>query len=215
MNSKAALGLTAGALAVGLLAGLALGGDGDKTSKVKGPGPTKTVAGVPIGYAHSQDGAVAAASAYAESIGPLALATPEARDAALAAMTDPKGRDEVRRGLEPGLEALGKGLTTPTSADAVVRSAPVGYRVGVYSEERAEVELWAVGVVGNAQSLPPSASWGITKVLLRWVDGDWKLAASVEQSEGPTPQLNGSASPPLEFAQAIRGFRSFHHAPAD
>jgi hypothetical protein len=101
VNTKAAAGLTAGALVVGLLAGLGLGHDSDKGAKPIGPGPTKTVAGIPVGYAHSQDGAVAAAANYAESIGPLALATNEDRDAAIALCLTPLPLGRSSRGFSP------------------------------------------------------------------------------------------------------------------
>jgi hypothetical protein len=214
MQTRATLGLTAGALVVGLLAGLALGDGSDKETKSSGPGPTKTVAGVPVGYARSQEGAVTAAAAYAQSIGALALASTEDRNAALVAMTDPQALSQIRQGLEPGLETLAKGLAGSTSQDVVIRSAPVGYRVETYSNDAAEIYLWAVGVLGNSTSAPPSASWGTTKVIVRWVGGDWKLSANVERLAGPTPQSSGTPSTPQDFVTSIRDFRSFNNAPA-
>jgi len=214
VNTKAALGLTAGALAVGLLAGLALGHGSDGSGKIAGPGPTRTVAGVPVGYAHSEDGAVTAAAAYSGTIGALALERSEDRTIAISAMSDPAALGQIRSGLMPGLETLNKGLSTPTTVNAVVRAAPVAYRLVAYNRVNAEVDLWGVGIVGNDDSLPPAATWGITKVRLRWVDGDWKLAANIEQSPGPTPKSNNAPSAPQSFAQSIQDFKGFSHAPA-
>jgi hypothetical protein len=130
-------------------------------------------------------------------------------------MTDPQALPQVLSGLEPGLATLATGLAGATSQDAVIRSAPVGFRVGTYSDDAAEIYLWAVGVVGNTTSTPPSASWGTTRVMVRWVNGDWKLSANLEQLAGPTPQGSGAPSAPQDFVTSIRDLRRFNSAPAD
>jgi hypothetical protein len=157
---------------------------------------------------------VAAAASYAAAVGPIALATAEGRSAALRTMTAPDVLEEVRNGIEPGLEALAKGLGSDAQRNALLRAAPVAYRVAAYTGESARIELWGVGVVGNAGALPPTASWGTTSVDLRWIQGDWKLAGLLKQSEGPTPQLSGQPTPAQDLLVSVRDFKGFHHVPA-
>src|SRR5438093_6379578 len=198
-----------------LAAGLALAGCNTTTKKATGPGPTKVLAGVPTGYAHSQAGAVAAAAGYAGAVGSIALRQPEDRATPLEAMTAPDVLEKVRAGMEPAFQLLAKGIgAAGTAQNSVVKAAPLAYRVGGYNSESARVEIWAVAVVGNGGSLPPAATWGTTRISLRWVKGDWKLADLLDQSEGPTPQLTGSPTSADHLVTPIRALNVFEHVPA-
>ena len=198
MNSKAALGLTAGAVVVGLLAGLALGGGDDKASKTKGPGPTKTVAGVPVGYERSRDGAASAALNYEAALLKAGL-----RDNAkvLEVLSDRDQTNDIASAMKPGLELVAQRL----GDGAILRSSALGYRVTAFDPDSAAVEIWEVGILGSGESAP-EAGWTTTTLRLRWTDNDWKLAEAPESRGGPTPQQPREASDPaalLDFARSL------------
>ena len=207
VNSKAALGLSAGALVVGLLAGLALSGGDDKPSKATGPGPTKTVAGVPIGYERSQDGAARAALAYEGVLTGLPKVSPEARDAALKELASDARESEI-------LDAAHKALSfydQQFGQGAVLRTSVVGFRVVAYEPSKADVELWEVSVVGPRDAAPRSA-WATRRLSLTW-EGDWKLAAPHADGAGPTPAVDGTATDPAALITAARDLSEVRYAP--
>jgi hypothetical protein len=203
VNSKAALGLTAGALALGLIAGLALGGDGDsKAEKATGPGPTKTVAGVPVGYEHSKAGAIQAALAYQSALGRLARPT-EPATAVIEAIAAPSDRQSITDSLTPGLELVRKAL----GGDGFVQSASVGYQLKDYRGDAADVVIWGVSVLKQAGSAGPQSGWTTTTLRLKWSNGDWKLSGPPEGTDGPTPALRDAPSDPgplTTFASSLK-----------
>lgn len=200
MNSKATLGLTAGALAIGLLAGLALGGSDDEAAEPAGPGPTKTVQGVPVGYERTREGAVAAATRYSQLISGLTLAGANARDLAIELLSSDAGRDDIQAKARAAFDVIDKGLGLPDASQQVVlRSAAVGYKVVEFSQASATVEVWTVDVVGKDGAVPPQAGWGVSTLALTWELGDWKLASFPTQVPGPSPALQGAASPVEEL----------------
>ena len=203
MNTKAALGLSAGALAIGLLAGIALGGGGDeKTIKATGPGPTKTVDGVPVGYARSKEGAINAALAYEGALGAMRRADKNRRAAALTAMAVPEQRDTITKSSETAFEFF----DTQFGSEGIIRSGIFGYRVKTYDENSAEVELWGVSVVGRPETVPVRSGWTTRTVRLRWIEGDWKLNSLPDEVAGPTPQ---DSATPSDSAQVLRAAREF------
>ena len=211
MNSKAAVGLSAGALLVGLLAGLALGGDGkDEQRDGVGPGPTKTVAGVPVGYQRSKAGAVRAALAYQAALGNLAD-TKSTSTEILDAIASGSDRQSISEAMDPGLEVVRKAI----SLNGYVRSGSVGYELKEYNSDTAEILIWGVSVLYSAGIPGPQSGWTTTILRLKWADGDWKLAAAPKGEDGPTPILRESPSEPGPLTSFVASLQGTGHVPAD
>ena len=93
-----------------------------------------------------------------------------------------------------------------------MRAAPLGYRVASYSDDRATIEVWDVGVLGSGAGLDPAASWRTDRVDLVWEDGTWK-ATAFGSAPGPTPALAapGGVTPPGDVFSTVPGFAPYAH----
>jgi hypothetical protein len=183
-----------------------------------GVGPSSWVEGVPVGWAPTREGAVAAAAAYGKVLSSSWFLTDAARrDRALAAMATPASLAALQSAQqalasEVASNPLGSGLGQPSVA-SVLTTGYLGYRLEQYREhDSARVALWAVVVAGNDANLPPQALWGTSTLLLRWA-GDWKLEAA-QTVPGPVP-VYGQAEPstPADLVAAIRDFEGFADVP--
>jgi hypothetical protein len=183
----------------------------ERTTTV-GPGPWRVLGGVPLGFARSERGAVAAAGNYLTMLS--RALTPGAAfswERAVRALT-----------VAPlTARALSGSAASATMARRLARSGSsfylgswlVGYRVLAYSRSRARVALWSVGVLASAVGVVPP-EFSTTTCELRWVDGDWKVSGA-RVSEGPTPPSTAAsdASPAVAFALAARRFSSYSDVP--
>jgi hypothetical protein len=179
-------------------------------------GPARVVDGVPVGWARSQQGAVAAATNYASALsGPIVL-DPARRRAAIAVIAAPEARAAIQRAYDEAVPLLRKGLKADQpggGTQVLLRSIPVGWRVDRYDGSRAQISIWATGLGGSTSGIPVQEGWGITTVQLRWVSGDWK-ETSARTVPGPVPVADDSA--PTGSADLIgqaNGFKEYHYAP--
>jgi hypothetical protein len=212
--------LTLLALIVGLLVGRLTAPD-DRANqpppRASGPGPSRIVDGVPLGYAHSRAGAVAALLNYGVVLGDPHTLLDRARRAMVLRLvaTDRYASTFQGRGAAALEQArrgpLGRGLAT--GARTIYLASPIAYRVISYDGRTARIDGWGVAVVGNDQGLAPSATWATTETVARWQDGDWKID-SVRTHDGPTPALAGQdASDAQTFLGRLAGTRGVRHAP--
>jgi hypothetical protein len=208
-------------LAVGFLIGrvTAPGGSSPGVPLQAGnPGPTRLVSGVPIGYAHSSPGAVAALLNYSAVLGnPAVLLNPSRRKQVLAVLATP-GYAKTFEG--PGAVALNAARNSPVDkgivagAQTVYFASPIAYHVLSYTPAVAVVQGWGVSVIGNNQGVAPQATWGSTTTTARWVGGDWKIDL-VSSTNGPVPALAAGEQPSGagEFLSGLAGLQQPHHAP--
>ena len=180
--------------------------------------PARWVAGVPVGWPHTQQGAVGAAAGYARVLSAgWFLSDPGRRHRALGAMAAPEAllglqaaQDEVAAGIARG--PFGAGLAR-RGVRSLLRTSLLGYRLDRYTPEEAQVALWALVLYGNDGGLAPQSLFATSTLRLRWT-GDWKLveAATVP---GPVP-VQGQATPSAvsELLHAAERFKEFDYAPA-
>jgi hypothetical protein len=183
-----------------------------------GGAPARWVAGVPVGWPQTEQGAISAAAGYARVLSALwFLSDADRRRRAVAAMATPEAlpglqaaQDEVARGIAQG--PFGAGLARP-GVHPVLRTSLLGYRVDRYAPTDAQVVLWAVVIYGNDGGLVPQALWVTSTLRLRWA-WDWKLVRTVTVP-GPVP-VHGQATPSAvsELVQAAEDFKEFSYAPA-
>jgi hypothetical protein len=155
-----------------------------------GPGPRRTIDGVPVGYERSPAGAVAAASQYGLVAAGPPLFQEARRRAAVRAMAAPEAVARLDAELAGAAATIGRltgiGPDTGPAAGTVVLPVLVGYRVDGYNRDRARVAVWSTGILGLRGRYPARTVWSTTMQTLRWVGGDWKLVSSVTR-EGPVP----------------------------
>jgi hypothetical protein len=170
-------------------------------------GPTQTMAGMPVGFAHRTDGAVAAAIAYVCD-GQRLLDTPPADlPAAVRAITAADSAEAQLADIQARLSALEASLKGG-NGPVVFHQAAIAARLDSYSVTQARVALWNVGVLSRAGVAPPQAAWDISSVELVWESGDWKLRAETT-SPGPAP-LSNDAVPPAtsaDLGSTLAGFQ--------
>ncbi len=173
-----------------------------------GRGPTAIEAGVPVGYARTEAGALAAAVGYLRT-GQLMLdASPAGVRAATQAMAAQGAAEGQLRELSGRLVVLRRRLQAATGP-VTYRQAALATRLDAYSPTWARVSVWHVGVLSAAGVAPPQAGWAISSFELVWEDGDWKVW-SESVTPGPAPVLNDDVAPASaeQLEAALSGFEA-------
>jgi hypothetical protein len=183
-------------------------------------GPRRFEAGVGVGYAHSQQGAVAAAANFTRVLSSDLILDTSRRRAAIAALAAPAAKARLQRTFDQAVVSLRQGLGVSDSANdgtqVLLRATPVGWRVEDYSDDTAKVAIWVTSVggsIGGTVAAPIREGWGTTTVELRWVGDDWKLAESTT-TDGPVPIAD--VAPPTaagELVDKANEFKEFTYAP--
>lgn len=170
------------------------------------PGPRAVVAGVPAGFARTEEGAVAAAASYVTTGNILLGLDPLAVEAAVRQMASDRTAahqiEEAQSRLSEARSALAAG-----NGPVHFRQASIAARLEDWSPQGARVAVWNVGVLSRAGVAPPQAGWAISTLELVWEHDDWKILAETI-TPGPAPIPNASASPATseQFAAALVGF---------
>jgi hypothetical protein len=180
-------------------------------------GPTRVVQGVPVGYARSREGAIAAATNYATVLSSPLILDPDRRHKAIDVLADPGARAALQRSFDQAVPLIAKGLHVPagaTAADQVVlRAIPVGWRLEQYDGRTARVAIWATGIGGSINGTPVQEGWGVTTIRLRWTGGDWKELGATTTA-GPVPLADEQTpTAPSELVPKARAFKEYHYAP--
>lgn len=185
------------------------GGSGGSAASASGPAPS-TQDGVPVGYAHTQGGAISAAVNFEMARSTSSYFTDTAvRDQVLSVIMAPQSlASEIAADGQATASVLSNlGLSQGQTSSLLVRSAPMGTKVDSYASGLATVEVWMAGVVGvtdHSSSLTPTASWDTYTYTLTWVNGDWK-AVSISAANGPTPLSNNQTPTPVQQWANIAG----------
>jgi len=221
---------TAGGAATATTApALAVPDAGAATSRV---GPAGSRNGVPVGYQHSSQGAVAAATNYTAVLSSDLILDQTRREAAIGTLAAPEARAALERVFARTVPAIiqalgdsgtgaaaaaGAGSGTTGNAGAggkvVLRFIPVGWRLERYDGATAEVSIWATGIGGSLNGVPVQEGWGITTVELRWTDNDWKETSATTR-DGPVPVADDSAPTAASvIVPEAQQFKEYHYAP--
>lgn len=186
--------------------------DGEGAPSSPAPaGPARFERGIPVGFARSVDGAVAAAASFVCTGQALLDMDPLAAEEAIrqmssAATAERQVADTLAR-LRIARSTLAAG-TGPT----VYRQAALGWRVESYSPDRTRVAVWNVGVLAREGVAPPQAGWAVSTFDLVWEAGDWKVFEE-RITPGPAPLLDNSAAPATaaQLIASLAGFESRGH----
>ncbi|MEU6003865.1 hypothetical protein ABZ837_39440 [Streptomyces sp. NPDC047197] len=204
------------------------GGDGKKA----GANPTAATgeqpvdgktAGIPSGFAKSEQGAQSAAANYAVALGSADMFKPALRHSIVNTVYTPEAAADRQGSLDKiysGKEFLsGIGLnpdgSAPNGTTFVSRIIPVGTTAKKLSGNSATVEIWyssLFGLAGENTKNPVSESWFTNTYELRWVGGDWKVA-DFKQKDGPVPVgRDQRASTADDMAKAVEEYGGFTYA---
>ena len=169
-------------------------------------GPTLERAGLDVGFAHDEDGAVAAAVSYATAAQRwLYFSDDEIRAAVSEIATPiaaPRMADELVLDVSTAREQL---ATSPGRIWWLVR--PLAWRVEHHDVDEARVSVWVVTILSASGVAAPQSEFSTITIDLAWVDGDWRVDG-VRDTPGPTP-INGPQDQPWDaqpFDDALDGF---------
>lgn len=203
------------AVVVALGSGVVLGRlTSPSSSPPSGVGPRTNANGVPVGYAHSVGGAVAAASNYLDFLGSPAGFDQRKLDAGLRQIAAPGSEQMVDStkatffGAQQQLAQMTAGQTGPL----LIENKELGYRLAGYDEHHARVVIWGLSIGGNAGNLPPEAGFHDYSLDLQWSRGDWRLVSYVD-ANGPAPQTQQPPSPQGGFVDEVKTYRAFRNSP--
>lgn len=209
--------LALGALVV-LLVGLLIGRasaprDATETGASTDPGPTRTLASVPVGHARTREGAAAAVASYQRAFADAAILRPGVMRRRIEVVASPDYVQTMLTANSPGRERLAHGPIgegVRHGIQTLYVGVPIGYRIESYSPRRARVLTWGFTLLGNASAVAPRAYFGLTHTNLVWLDGDWKIAGT-EASFGPTPKLQTPPGPVggygvMRLAEELRSY---------
>jgi hypothetical protein len=184
-------------------------------------GPRHWLEGVGVGYARSQEGAVAAAANFTRVLSSDLILDTTRRRAAIDVLAAPEARGRLQRTFDQAVASLRQGLGATGAAakdtQVLLRATPVGWRVEDYDADSAKVAIWVTSVggsIGGANGpVPIREGWGTTTVTLRWAGGDWKQVDSTTV-DGPVPIAD--VAPPTaapELLTKANEFKEFTYAP--
>jgi hypothetical protein len=182
-----------------------------------GPGPSRVVSGVGVGYPDTEAGAVAALLADGQTLSdPRVLLDPRRRAQVLSLIATPRyaatfaGSGGQALAQAERQTALGRGLAA--GAQTLFLGVPIAYRVVSYTPRRIRVIGYGVSVVANDQGLSPRATWATSTTDAVWQDGNWRVDA-VSSSDGPTPAPTAAPSDAASFLSLLAGAHETHDAP--
>ncbi|MEU8981931.1 MULTISPECIES: hypothetical protein [unclassified Streptomyces] len=201
------------------------GSDKAKTSPTTASGtrPVESkVAGIPAGFAHSEQGAESAAANYAVALGSTGMFKTATRhdivntiytSAAAGQLQGPMDQAYSADFLSKlGLDADGN---PPAGSTFVSRTIPVGTKVEQYSDTGATVAVWYMGLIGMSgqrSTDPVSSTWKTWTFDLQWDNGDWKIVTD-SQKDGPAPVPgDDKAATSDEISKAIEEYGGFTYA---
>jgi hypothetical protein len=203
------------AVVVALLAGVLIGRLTDSSLQQDPVGPRSNENGVPVGYQHSPQGAVAAASNYLSFLNsPTILMDQDKLQGGLAKIAAPSSQNfvkETESAAQTDRQAFEQAGTTQAGPMAY-ENPQFGYRLTSYDQKRTRVVIWGMGMFGNASNTPPQGGFGNTALDLSWANGDWKLT-NFSNEPGLVPRTGQTPTPPDQFVAQVQQFRGFRYAP--
>jgi hypothetical protein len=203
---------------VGVVIGIATGGGASAPPPAPGdPGPGQITAdGAPQGFAHTPQGAVAAAGAYVDAVGAAEILSPERFAALTGAIATSQLAERMRSQAAAAQRSPGiRELQAATHDDGVFsQTVSLAYRVRSYTPREAVVELWTVSVLAGGR-VDPQAAFSRSRETLVWSGGDWKWANAGKPIGGPTPGIEraSATNSSRAFLRAVRGYRELPSGP--
>ncbi|MBY8882771.1 hypothetical protein [Actinacidiphila acidipaludis] len=210
----------------GSAAGGSGGGKGSASSSATAATGERPVsgksAGIPSGFAHTEQGAQSAAANYAVALGGVDMFNADRRHTIISTIADSSALTSLQAGFDRDYSpsfATHVGLTgdgrAPSGQTFVSRTLPAGAKATRYDAKTADVAVWCsglFGLAGQGSTKPVTSNWFTLSFNLRWNGSDWKVVRT-SQSQGPTPVSGDNpVSTADEIAGAVQGFGGFTYA---
>ncbi|GAA3845054.1 hypothetical protein ACFS5L_43540 [Streptomyces phyllanthi] len=203
----------------------ASGNDNTETSATapSGERPVRAkTAGIPSGFAHSEQGVESAAANYAVVLGSTGMFKKDSRHTIVDTVYTSAAADKLEAPLD---EAYSEGFLSRMGLDAdgnppegstfVSRVIPVGTKVQDYGGSTAKVAVWYMGLIGMSgqnSTDPVTSSWKTWTFDLQWSNGDWKIVKDT-QTDGPAPVPgDDKAATSDEISKAVEEYGGFTYA---
>ena len=222
------IGLIVATLAVGIALGGALGGGLSRSTpsaaQAVGPdvgdirvgatdaGPHDKVEGVGVGFTHSEDGAIAAATNLVLTLEQAGSTDRANAIRAYEILAADGSREFMAAEMAKAWDALHGSIKAngPASSSLFLRTVPVGHQVARYADDRATIEIWTLTMIAAAGMSEPLATWETATVEVVWEADDWKVW-SATSDEGPSPAWaisdTTSVEPFLSTVESLEGYR--------
>lgn len=152
----------------------AAAGSGPDVGEIRvGPdpsGPTNARNGIGIGFAHTESGAVAAATNLILTIEQAGQASRSDAIAAYQTLASGGSAEQLGADMAAVWDAIHTGLETnaPVGAGLFIRAIPVGHDLTRYTDTRATVEVWTLTLLVAPGMTRPVATWETATVELVW-----------------------------------------------
>jgi hypothetical protein len=183
------------------------------TTGIAAAGPASVRDGVPVGYARSRAGAIAAATNYVGVQTSTLMLDEGRRRRAVAALAAPSAAAGLQASAAGNATAMAAALKTSGATGVILKAIPVGARVDRYSDDAATVSIWLTSIGGSTNGVPVRQSWGVTTVTLQWAGGDWKQV-SASTTRGPVPLADDAqATAASELIGKTKDFKEYTYAP--
>lgn len=168
---------------------------GNDTKPTSALGPTRTVAGVPVGYPDTKSGALSAAANYTAAVGGSATLTSSGRAGIVKAIAAPGSADALQSQLNNSDPALAPLKNDQVQQNPfVLRTVPLAVKATSYNQDAATVQVFALALSASTQSTA-SSGYATGTVNVVWAEGDWKLQQYGAPSPVVGPMVNGYAAP--------------------
>lgn len=170
-----------------------------------------------MGYERNRDGAAAAATTYLSTLHQLIGSGDAGRRAALDVLTASGADavvDEATSAFATLDQVVAKARATTPNARLFLREVPMAYTVGRFTDDRAQVDVWSLGVIIIEGATQATEVWSTNTVELVWESDDWKVW-SWNRRPGPQPSLaTSSPVPATQVLDAIDGWEGYRYVPA-
>jgi hypothetical protein len=187
-------------------------------STAAAPGPTRVENGVPVGYAHTEAGAIAAATNFARVEGGPLVLQPDRYRQALATLATPKQQEAYRRAADQVIALLNSRFNQLVSNAArgtqtSIHAYPLSYSVVEYTPARATIHMWGMAVIAQQGVMAPVSLWTTGSTTLEWVDGDWRVSADKNDAISLVPGPFGSTTTDQTVPPEIATFTDYGDVP--
>lgn len=174
-------------------------------------GPTDKIEGVGVGFIHTEDGAVAAATNLVLTLEQAAASDRASAIRAYEILASEASRTTLTDEMGQVWDTLNQSIAVngPPASSLYLRTIPIGHGLTRYSDDRATVTIWTMTLVAADGMQEPLAGFETATVELVWEAEDWKIWSATSAS-GPVP---GWAEQPtgidvfLDGVEELEGYR--------
>ncbi|WP_232303776.1 hypothetical protein [Pseudofrankia sp. DC12] len=148
--------------------------------------------GIPVGYPHTEPGAISACGNYVSAYSDVRNREPTRIKAVLGSIaTDSASKsisDQIIKADDTNTKTAGANSISDPRLNFNLRV--VGFSAKSSTANSATISIWSVGGIGmyasNDATTAPREVWGSDDCTVTWTTGDWKLSAATDGPDGPS-----------------------------